>query len=148
MKTLVIPFRQVGAAIVEFAIVSVLFFTLLIGIMEMGRVLFYWNTATELTRMGARMAVVCDPNDVGLVQNKIANFYPLIPKEAVVVSYEPGGCTVDTCQDVTVTVQSGVPVDSLVPLIPLHLTLPEFRTTLPRESLRSQVDGVNNPVCN
>ena len=50
-------------AAVEFALVAALFFTLLIGIMEMGRVLFYWNSAAEATRLGARLAVVCDLND-------------------------------------------------------------------------------------
>lgn len=40
---------QRGVAAVEFALVAGIFFSLLIGIMEMGRVLFYWNTATEAT---------------------------------------------------------------------------------------------------
>jgi Flp pilus assembly protein TadG len=50
--------RQRGAAAVEFALVASLLFTLLFGIMEMGRVLFYWNTATEAPDW-ARLAVVC-----------------------------------------------------------------------------------------
>jgi len=50
---------QRGAAAVEFALVAIVFFMLLIGIVEMGRVLFTWNAAAEATRYGARVAVVC-----------------------------------------------------------------------------------------
>jgi len=59
--------RQRGAAAVEFALVCMVFLTLLIGIMEMGRLLFYWNAAAEATRWGPRRAVGCDPND-GIIQ--------------------------------------------------------------------------------
>jgi hypothetical protein len=52
--------RQRGLAAVEFALIAGMFFTLLIGIMEFSRVLFYWNTAAEVTRLAARSAVVCD----------------------------------------------------------------------------------------
>src|SRR3954452_7753274 len=55
--------HQAGVAAIEFALVASLFFTVLLGIMEMGRVLFYWNSAAEATRLGARIAVVCDLND-------------------------------------------------------------------------------------
>ncbi len=50
--------RQRGAAAVEFALVSLLFFTLLFGILELGRMLFVYNTLQEVTRRGAREAVV------------------------------------------------------------------------------------------
>jgi Flp pilus assembly protein TadG len=49
-----------GVAAVEFALVSAVFFTILLGALEMGRVLFIWNTAAEATRWGARIATVCD----------------------------------------------------------------------------------------
>ena len=47
------PKRQFGAAIVEFAIVAVVFLTLLLGIMDFGRMLFTWNAAAR-RRAGAR----------------------------------------------------------------------------------------------
>lgn len=50
--------RQRGAAAVEFAIVCLLFFTLLFGILEFGRMLYVYNTMQEVTRRGARAAVV------------------------------------------------------------------------------------------
>jgi hypothetical protein len=50
--------RQRGAAAVEFALVSLLFFTLLFGILEFGRMLYLYNTVQEVTRRAAREAVV------------------------------------------------------------------------------------------
>lgn len=50
--------RQRGAAAVEFAIISLLFFTVLFAILEFGRMLYVYNTMQEVTRRGAREAVV------------------------------------------------------------------------------------------
>ena len=50
--------RQSGAAAVEFALIALLFFTLLFGILEFGRLLYVYNTMQEVTRRGAREAVV------------------------------------------------------------------------------------------
>ena len=66
--------RQRGVAAVEFALIASIFFMLLIGIMEMGRILFYWNTATEATRLGARLAVVCDIGDNAIKSRMVALF--------------------------------------------------------------------------
>ena len=49
---------QGGAAAVEFALVSLLFFTLLFGILEFGRLLYLYNTVQEVSRRAAREAVV------------------------------------------------------------------------------------------
>lgn len=50
--------RQRGATAVEFALVSLFFFTLLLGIVELGRLMYVWNTVQEVTRRAAREAVV------------------------------------------------------------------------------------------
>ena len=55
--------RQKGATTVEFAFVGALFFIVLFGVIEVGRALFVWNTLTEATRRGARVAAVCDINN-------------------------------------------------------------------------------------
>ncbi|WP_248279748.1 TadE/TadG family type IV pilus assembly protein [Aromatoleum bremense] len=133
--------RQRGVAAVEFALVAGVFFSLLIGIMEMGRVLFYWNTSVEATRLGARTAVVCDIDD-GVIKAKMNAFFPVIPIGAINVSYTPPGCTADTCSEATVSV-SGITVNTVIPYIPLTLTMPGFATTLTRESMSS----AGNPVC-
>jgi Flp pilus assembly protein TadG len=55
---------QRGAAAVEFALIALMFFVLLLGIIEIGRALFVWNTLQEATRRAAREAVVsCTDNN-------------------------------------------------------------------------------------
>lgn len=141
--------HQRGAVAVEFAFISLfVFFTLLIGIMEMGRLLFYWNTATEATRLGARLAVVCDFND-SIIKTKMRSMLPLLKPADIDIIYEPPVCTSDsetaraTCQSVTVKILPSASVQMVIPFVPMLLTMPPFSTTLPRESLSS--DG--NPVC-
>src|SRR3989454_12596670 len=51
---------QRGAATVEFALIAIVFFMILLGIMEFGRIMYVWNTAQEVTRRAAREAVVRD----------------------------------------------------------------------------------------
>ncbi|NMG00002.1 pilus assembly protein [Aromatoleum toluolicum] len=64
-----------GATAVEFAIVAMLFFTIVLGIMEFGRVLYVWNTVQEVTRRAAREAVVRGFADAGMV-SRAAVFNP------------------------------------------------------------------------
>ena len=54
---------QRGVAAVEFALVAIPFFLLLFGAMELGRLLYLWNTAQEITRHAARQAVVTNFKD-------------------------------------------------------------------------------------
>jgi Flp pilus assembly pilin Flp len=49
---------QRGASAVEFGLVAVVFFVLLLGIIEFGRIFYLWNTVQEVTRRAAREAVV------------------------------------------------------------------------------------------
>ena len=63
--------RQRGVAAVEFALISIFFFTLVLGIVELGRILYIWNTVQEVTRHAAREAVVRDfATDVDAVQRE------------------------------------------------------------------------------
>lgn len=133
---------QGGAAIVEFALVSTVFFTLLIGIMELGRVLYYWNAATEATRLGARVAVVCDIGSTK-VRSRMESMLPILADTNIQVQYSPAGCDIDSCLSVTVSILPGKTVTTLIPFVPMSFSLPTFSTTLPRESLNS----TSNPVC-
>ena len=56
--------RQTGAFAVEFALVIVIFLTLLFTIMEVARALYIWNTLQEVTRRAGRAAAVTDFSDV------------------------------------------------------------------------------------
>ena len=133
--------RQAGAAAIEFAIVASLFFMILIGAMEMSRLLWTWNAAGEATRLGARMAVVCDINEVAIV-NRMRERLPALQASDVTVAYLPAGCTDANCQSVRVTL-AGYTHQPIIPLAPLSIPIPPFQTTLPREFMQS----AGNPVC-
>lgn len=135
---------QRGTTAVEFAIVTALMCSLLIGIMEMGRMLFYWNSAAEATRLGARMAVVCDVGDAD-IKVRMQQMFAALPADKINIAYSPTGCTINTCQTVTVSIDPGVSFTPVIPFVSLSLSLPSFSTSLPRESLDSA--GGTNPVC-
>lgn len=59
--------RQAGIAAVEFALIAIPLFLLLIGIIEVGRLMYVWNTVQEVTRNAARQAVVTDFRDTAAV---------------------------------------------------------------------------------
>lgn len=127
------PRPQQGAAIVEFAIVAMLFFTLLVGIVEMGRALFIWNSAAEATRRGVRMAVVTAPY-AAAIRNEMRLIMPDLANNQISIAYLPDGCTVvANCNYVTVGVVAYTVTPLVIPIGPL--ALPPFSTTLTRESL-------------
>lgn len=136
---------QRGVAAVEFALVAIVFFMMLIGIVEMGRVLFTWNATAEATRYGARVAVVCPKYDPAILA-RMQKIMPALTAENLVVTYKPNGCSVANCQQVSVRVQN-VPVTTLIPVSAATLMVPPFTTTLPRESMLDAIDGRENPVC-
>ena len=139
--------HQRGVAAVEFALIASVFFMLLIGIMEMGRLLFYWNTATEATRLGARLAVVCDLNDAD-IKARMTALFPLLNPASILLDYQPANCTAANCEQITVSiVAAGTIIPTYIPFVPLSLSLPGFATTLSRESMQSSSGGVANPVC-
>lgn len=138
---------QRGVAAVEFAIVSLVFFTLLLGIMEFGRWLFLLNGANEATRLGARLAVVCSIDDdednlTGIRARMSAMTGGGIAADRMVLDYEPTSCTTDTCRTVTARIV-GADFTPLIPFFGLPLPIPEFPTSLPREYMNS----TGNPVC-
>ena len=137
--------NQRGAAAVEFSLIAVILFTLLFGVMEMGRILFMLNATAEATRLGARLSVVCDQNDAAIIKSKmtdLAGFLTESDINIVFVDASGTGCTAETCRYVTVSINP-IPIQSIVPFIPVNFPMPPFSTTLPRESMSS----LNNPVC-
>ncbi len=151
MKAIPLPPRnQQGAAAVEFALIAMVFFILLIGVVEMGRILFTWNAATEATRYGARVAVVCDIDQAGVhevVVSRMQRIMPNLPANKVLVEYfshDYYSCndTTTPCRWVRVSIQ-GFQMMTYIPAVGTTLTLPNFYTTLPRESMSS----TNNAIC-
>ncbi len=135
------PARQRGVAAVEFALIAVVFFTLLFGAIEVARVLWVWNAASEATRFGARLAVVCDLND-SVIKTRMRERLGGLSDSHITLSYLPAGCAASSCQSVSVTL-SGLSQSTVIPFISFAPLLPPFRTTLSRESMSS----ANNPAC-
>jgi Flp pilus assembly protein TadG len=138
--------RQAGAAIIEFALVAVFFFMLLTGVIEMARALFVWNSAAEATRLGARVAAVCDKDSPAILRN-MRLFMQDLTAAQVNTSYLPAGCNANSCESVTVTL-SNYSFKLFIPLTDITMSLPPFTTTLTRESMQSTSEaGDPNPVC-
>ena len=137
--------QQAGAMIIEFALVALLFLTILIGIMEFGRWLFTLNAAAEATRWGARLAVVCRSSETA-IQTYIGVM--IRSNGTLRVSYPPPSCSTDCLVTVTLT---GATFTPLIPLLPVPQggwPMPDFKTTLPGEALGSEGNSsATNDVC-
>lgn len=143
--------RQAGAAIIEFAIVAMVFLTVLIGIMEFGRWMFTLNAASEATRLGARLAVVCGKStaDQTFIKSRMRYFISSVPETQISIVYSPNAtCDPDwsagtnRCQSVSVSL-SGATFTTLIPFLGGTYPIPSFTTTLTREFMSS----TGNPVC-
>lgn len=74
MTTLNHRHNERGATIAELAVVALLFFTIIFGIIEFGRLLYTHNALTDATRRGARFAVLhqgLTPADELAVKNHV-----------------------------------------------------------------------------
>jgi len=136
------PIRQRGAVAVEFAMTVLVFLSLTIGVIEFSRVMFHWSTAVEATRLGARVAVVCDQND-SAVRTRMKNMLPLLKDSNIVISYPAGGCSPSSCEPITVSL-TGVTIRTIIPIVPLSIPLPGLSTSLTPESM----DSTDNYLCN
>lgn len=150
--------RSQGLATVEFAIVGAAFFVILLGVIEVGRALYTWGTLTEVTRRGARVAVICPVGHSAIARVAIfsdpaeGGGSPVLPgltTGEVVVSYldATGNGIADPVAGfgdiryVRVEVQ-GYRHTFLVPFLFQLIDAPPFQTTLPRESLGVPREGV------
>ena len=135
---------QSGVAAVEFALVSLLLFTFLIGIMEIARVMFTMNALNEATRLGARVAVVCQVGD-GTVENDplqlrhMRTFLPDLARDngSAYVEYPANDATTRL---VSVWIE-GYKVKTFIPLAHNFFPIPEVRTTISGESFLGSSTG-------
>ncbi len=151
-------YRQQGLSTVEFAIVAVVLFMMIFGVIEVGRAFFVASALDEATRRGARMAVVCPINDPAIAQAAAFDsaLIPGLDAGDIVVEYlddsagivanpaDPAGFI--TIRFVRVRVV-GFQHQMFIPLVtPLsQFTMPEYATILPRESLGIPRTGVVTP---
>src|SRR5262245_15100300 len=139
-----------GQTLLEFALVTLVFFVLVFGITEFGRALWTWNTIVQATRAGARYAVVETPtsNDIEIKKvvayndpNANSSSTPVVPgltDSNVSVRYLNNDGTVASNKNVADLIEVGVTgyqFSFLVPLFGSQIALPSFTTKLPLEGL-------------
>jgi len=148
--------RMRGVYVVEFAVIGLLLFVLLFGVLEMGRLYFTVNGLDEVVRRGARLAAVCDISDPVVLRRAIFNAATdsgassliggLDTADLTLTYLDENGATVATPSDlvgpngfrairyVQLRVEN-FPFNLLIPGFGGVFTLPAFRSTIPRESL-------------
>jgi len=142
---------QAGATAVEFALVAALFLTVLLGIMDFGRILFTWNAVAEATRQGARVSVVCDKGAARVLAD-MQQFVPITSANLSIDWYDGSGnistsCDSTNCAGVAVSV-TGLTITPVSPLTWAGfstLAVPGFSTYLPREIMGQDPDS--STVC-
>ena len=157
-----------GTYTVEFAFVGLLVFTLLFGVLEMGRLYFTVNALDEAARRGARLAAVCNISDPVVLRRAIFNAAPdagtsqlisnLATTNLTLTYLDANGALVANPADlvsangfrairyVQLSLQNFV-FNLFIPGFGVPITLPAFRATLPRESLGRHSDSGEITPC-
>lgn len=148
MRNMLHSKNQKGSSVAEFAVVAGLFFMIIFGIIEFGRLLYTHNALTDAARRGARYAVVHTRN-VGCVQNVViygesninaSTCAPTGPAQIngltttnVVVEYDPPTTFGMNNGTATVKIQN-YQFNLSIPFFRRTLTMPAYTTTLTAES--------------
>ena len=136
--------NQQGTTVVEFAIVALVFFTVLFGLIDLSRLFFNLAALDESTRRGARVAAVCPINDPLIAQVALfAGLVPTLGTQHILVQYldedgavvgAPGGSGYGSIHYVRVGIQN-FQLQTFIPGLASVLPAPAFATTIPSESL-------------
>ena len=145
-----------GITTVEFAIIGLMMFIVLFGVIEFGRALFVMNVLTEATRRGARLAAVCPVGDPAPANTAaFVNGGPMVAgltTSNIQVQYldingtplaNPTG-SFGSIKYVSVSI-TGFTQTLLIPSFNLSIPMSGFTTTLPRESLGVPRAGAIQP---
>ncbi|MNF78941.1 TadE-like protein [compost metagenome] len=150
-----------GVYVVEFAIIGALLFTLLLGVLDIGRLFFTVGALNEVVRRGARLAAVCQISDQDVLRRAIFNeagefgdgesrlIHSLEAADLSLTYLKDSGVPADpitefaTVRFVQISISNFTFTTFITPLVRLlssgsefsGFTLPEFRAILPRESL-------------
>lgn len=153
--------RQQGAASVEFALVALLLITVIVGLFELGRLMFIWNAAVEATTVAARWSAVCDgissaPAPSTPVANRVDRILPgLSASGALQIDYlgagSVSGCNgtaTSPCYRVRASLSSADLAQSFsTPLLTRVVNIPSFSTTVSSEGLMPVGQASYYPAC-
>ena len=136
--------NQQGTTTVEFAIVGLVFFTVLFGIIDLSRIFFSLAALDESARRGARVAAVCPVDDPLVTQVALFNgLVPTLGPQHIAVQYldvdgnlvgAPAGAGYGSIRFVRVRIEN-FQLQTFIPGLATLLTMPAFETTIPSESL-------------
>ncbi|WP_404394443.1 pilus assembly protein [Stutzerimonas chloritidismutans] len=147
--------RMRGVYVVEFALVGLLLFILLFGVLELGRLFFTVNALNETVRRGAQLAAVCEIHEPRILRRAIFNEADDSAASSLIANLQtadltlvyldgngspianpstPGNAGFSAIRFVQLRVENFT-FDSLIPGLSGAITLPPFSSTLPRESL-------------
>jgi len=166
MKNLTSRRGEKGTSVAEFAVVALVFFIIIIGIVEFGRLLYTHNALTDATRRGARFASLHSGTSGDAVKNEVvygrkatydAQGNPTSPPvingltttmvkvDYVGVPIGPSGTMSGYGTNLgTTTVKiEGYTFDLMIPLLGRQLTLPTYTTTYTAESAGLPVGNIN-----
>lgn len=161
--------KKNGSVIVEFALSALVFFSLVIGMVEFGRALFLMNMASRATQLATRLATVCsiDDGQYDQIRDRV-RFYiessgfkiesseqKTNPtkysswQETNWLVIKPDG---DTCYDNGKSLDpcwitsylNGLTFTLLVPILDIQIPLPDYRVTQVRELMSTPN---NKSVC-
>jgi Flp pilus assembly protein TadG len=147
-----------GATMAEFAIIAVVFFMIIFGIIEFGRLFYTHNALTDAARRGARYAVLNEKIDIDCVKKVVvfgeANMNPNTCVETgpplingltttnVVVTYAADYGTNLGTATVEIT---NYRFNLSIPFARQQLTMPKYMTTLTAESAGRIPDPIVSP---
>ena len=133
-----------GIALVEFSLIGLLFFMLLFGVIEVGRLMLTLNLLDHTTRVAARLAAVCPTTENNIVKQQAESInLPDFGSQNITIKYldellNPMDPTDDDEFDDITFVSAEITGYShrlLIPGVDINVSVPNFRTLIPSESL-------------
>jgi len=108
-----------GQALVEFSLVTVLLFTLLIGVADFTRLYFTYSSMNNAAREGTRYGIV-NPNDIDGIRARAESLLVIFGTDPQIEVTFPDGCSTMGCRvRVTVTCNFGM---LILPIPPFPIT--------------------------
>jgi hypothetical protein len=136
--------NQQGTTVVEFAVVGLVFFIVLFGVIDISRLFWHLASLDEATRRGARVAAVCPVDDPYIAQTALfGGLIPGLGTQHISVQYvdedgsvlaNPAAADYGDIRYVRVSIQN-FQLQTFIPGMQAVIPMPGFETTIPSESL-------------
>ena len=156
---------QKGTTTVEFAIVASIVMLIIFGVLGIARAFYVYAMLDEVTRRATRLAAVCPINDPSIQSLALFNASGSTAESSLVRGLTPGNVVVDYLDENGAVVGApttpegfieiryvrarivGFSLQMFIPFLgPLStVTMPQFESVLPRESLGIPREGAVTP---